>query len=163
MGNKTRQQEKERQVTAEFDRLQNQLSEDLRQQAELSYQKKFQEMQQSTRRNQIEEIQKSFKLSAGNPRKEAQETTTCPELQICWRCGEAGHKKKECIAICFVQTAVGTIILPVGVDKHSRKTVVIVKEMTTPRSIVQQKDLVASNKTRQVNIRSIMENNPDCN
>ena len=68
---------------------------------ELNYQKKFQEMQKSTRRNQIEEIQKRFKLSAGNPRKEAQETTTCPELLICWRCGEVGHKKKECTAILF--------------------------------------------------------------
>ena len=83
--NKSRQQEKETQVTAEFKRLQNQLSEDLRQQMELNYQKKFQEMQQSTRRNQIEEIQKSFELSAGNPGKEAQETTTHPELLNCWR------------------------------------------------------------------------------
>ena len=62
---------------------------------ELNYQTKFQEMQQSTRRNQIEEIQKSFKLSAGNPGKKAQETTTHPELLICWRCGEVGQKKKE--------------------------------------------------------------------
>ena len=68
---------------------------------ELNYQKKFQEMQQSTRRNQIEEIQKSFKLSAGNPRKEAQETKTHPELLICWRCCEVGQKKKECTAILF--------------------------------------------------------------
>ena len=101
MENKSRQQEKEIQVTAEFKRLQNQLSEDLSQQMELNYQKKFQEMQQSTRINQIEEIQKSFELSAGNPGKEAQETTTCPELLICWRCGEVGHKKKECTAILF--------------------------------------------------------------
>ena len=68
---------------------------------ELNYQKRFQEMQQSTRRNQIEEIQKSFELSARNTRKEAQETSTLPELLICWRCGEVGHKKTECTAILF--------------------------------------------------------------
>ena len=68
---------------------------------ELNYQKRFQEMQQSTRRNQIEEIQKSFELSARNTRKEAQETSTLPELLICWRCDKVGHKKKECTAILF--------------------------------------------------------------
>ena len=68
---------------------------------ELNYQKRFQEMQQSTRRNQIEEIQKSFKLSARNTGKEAQETSTLPELLICWRCGEVSHKKEECTAILF--------------------------------------------------------------
>ena len=51
-----------------------------------------QEMQQSSRRNQIEEMQKSFKLSARNTGKEAQETSTRPELLICWRCGKVGHK-----------------------------------------------------------------------
>ena len=68
---------------------------------ELNYQKRFQEMQKSTRRNQIEEIQKSFELSARNSGKEAQETSTLPELLICWRCGEMGHKKKEYTAILF--------------------------------------------------------------
>ena len=81
--NKIRQQDKERQVTAEFERLKNQLSVDLRQQMELNYQKRFHEMQQSTSRNQIEEIQKSFELSARNTGKEAQETSTLPELLIC--------------------------------------------------------------------------------
>ena len=115
---------------------------------ELNYQKRFQEMQKSTRRNQIEEIQKSFKLSARNTRKEAQETSTLPELLICWRCGEVGHKKKNSQQFCFVQTVVRTIMLPASADEHSRKTVFIVKEMITPRSIVQQKVLIASNKTK---------------
>ena len=58
-------------------------------------------MQQSTRRNQIEEIQKSFKLSARNTGKEAIKTSTLPEFLICWRYGKVGHKKKECTAILF--------------------------------------------------------------
>ena len=68
---------------------------------ELNYQTRFQEMQQNTRRNQIEEIQKSFESSARNTGKEAQETLTLPELLICWRCGKVGHKKKECTTILF--------------------------------------------------------------
>ena len=58
-------------------------------------------MQQNFRRNQIEEIQKSFELSARNTRKEVQETSTLPEVLICWRCGKAGCKKEECTAILF--------------------------------------------------------------
>ena len=68
---------------------------------ELNYQKGFQEMQQNTRRNQIEDIQKSLQSSARNTRKETQETSTLPDLLICWRCGKVGHKKKECTAILF--------------------------------------------------------------
>ena len=63
---KSRQQEKERQITAEFERIQNQLSKDLRQQIELYYQRRFQEIQQSTRKNQTEETQKSFNIPPRN-------------------------------------------------------------------------------------------------
>ena len=129
---------------------------------ELNNKKKFQEMQQSIRRNQIEETQKSFELSARNTRKEAQETSTLPELLICWRCGKVGHKKKECTAILFC-TNCGRNNHITSKCKHSRKTVFIVKEMITLKSIVKQKGLIASNKTKRGNFRSIMENNPDCN
>ena len=57
-------------------------------------------------------------------------------------------RRKDAQQFCFVQTAVGTIILPVGVDEHLRKTVFIVKETITSRSIVQQKDFIASNKSK---------------
>ena len=57
------QNERENQTTVEFDRLQNQLSEDLRRQVELKYQRRFQEIQLNTQRNPIEEAQKSFQPS----------------------------------------------------------------------------------------------------
>ena len=42
------QKERENQITVEFERLQNQLSEDLRRQVEFKYQRRFQEIQLNT-------------------------------------------------------------------------------------------------------------------
>ena len=116
--------------------MQNQLLKDLRQLMELNYQKRFQEMQQNTKRYQTEETPKSFELPARNTGKEAQETSTLPELLTCWRCGKVGHKKKECTAILFC-TNCGRNNCITSKCKHSMKIVLIVKEMITPKSIVQ--------------------------
>ena len=59
------------------------------------------EIQLNTREGPIEEIQKSFQLSPRTLRKESHMTPAQPESTVCWKCGEAGHKKKDCMAILF--------------------------------------------------------------
>ena len=77
------------------------MSEDLRRQVVFEYQRRFQEIQLNTRKGPIEEAQKSFQLSLRTIRKESHETPAQPEPTVCWKCGEAGHKKKGCMAILF--------------------------------------------------------------
>ena len=67
----------------------------------LYYKRRFQEIQQSTRKNQTEETQKSFDIPPRSTGKEGYEASALPELIICLRCGEVGHKKKDCTAILF--------------------------------------------------------------
>ena len=80
--------------------MQSQLSDDLRQ-VVFEYQRRFQEIQLNTRKGPIEEAQKSFQLSLRTIRKESHETPAQPEPTVCWKCGEAGHMKKDCMAIMF--------------------------------------------------------------
>ena len=96
-----KQREKERHITMEFERMQSQLSTELRQQVELNYQRKFQEVQQHTPSSQAKEIPKTIKIQVENTRKDSYEASAPPELLICWRCGKIGHKKKDCTAILF--------------------------------------------------------------
>ena len=79
--------------------MQSQLSTELRQQVELNYQRKFQEIQQHTSRGQAKEIPKTIETQVENTRKDGYEASAPPELLICWRCSEIGHKKKNCTAI----------------------------------------------------------------
>ena len=37
----------------------------------------------------------------GNLRKEGYEVSAPTEQLLCWRCGEAGHKKKDCLKTLF--------------------------------------------------------------
>ena len=85
---------KRNQITVEFERLQNQLSEDLRRQVEFKYQRRLQEIQLNTQRNPIEEAQKSFQPSLRDTRKEGHEVLAQSELLTCWKCDEIGHKRK---------------------------------------------------------------------
>ena len=105
----------------EFERLQSQLSEDLRRQVVSEYQRRLQEIQLNTRKGPIEEIQKSFQLLLRATRKESHETSASPEPTVCWKCGEASHKKKDCMASCSVQTVAEKTIPPVNVDKCLKK------------------------------------------
>ena len=75
--------ERENQTTVEFGRLQNQLSEDLRRQVELKYQRRFQEIQLNTQRNSIEEAQKSFQPSLRDTGKEGHKVLAQSELLTC--------------------------------------------------------------------------------
>ena len=88
-------------MTVEFERLQNQLSEDLRRQVELKYQRRFQEVQLNTQRNPIEEAQKSFQPSLRDTGKEGHKVLAQSELLTCWKCDEVSLKKKECTTILF--------------------------------------------------------------
>ena len=89
------QKERENQTTVEFERLQNQLSDDLRRQVELKYQRRFQEIQLNTQRNPIEEAQKSFQPSLRDTRKEGHKVSAQSELLTCWKCDEVSHMKKR--------------------------------------------------------------------
>ena len=95
------QKERENRITVEFERLQNQLLEDLRRQVEFKYQRRFQEIQLNTQRNLIEEAQKSFQPSVRDTGKEGHKVLTQSELLTYWKCDEVSHKKKECTAILF--------------------------------------------------------------
>ena len=95
------QRKRESQIAVEFERLQGQLSEDLSRQVISKYQRRFQEIQLNTREDPIEEIHKSFQLSVRTITKESHVTPAQPESTVCWKCGEASHKKKDCMAILF--------------------------------------------------------------
>ena len=73
MRKKTGEKKRENQITVEFERLQNQLSEDLRRQVEFKYQRRFHEIQLNTQRNSIEEAQKNFQPSLRDTGKEGHE------------------------------------------------------------------------------------------
>ena len=131
------QRKRESQIAVEYERLQSQLSEDLRRQVVSEYQRRFQEIQLNTRKGPIEETQKSFQLSPRATREESHETPAQPEPTVCWKCGEAGHRRKIAWQSCSVQTVAETTILPVNVDKCLKKIACIANEMTTPKSVVQ--------------------------
>ena len=95
------QKERENKTTVEFERLQNQLSEDLRRQVEFKYQRRFQEIQLNTQRNPIEKAKRSFQPSLRDTGKEGHGVLAQSKLLTCWKCDEVGHKKKECTAILF--------------------------------------------------------------
>ena len=63
---------------------------------ELNYQQKIQIIHQGTRTKQTTETQRIPELSQRNPRKEGYEVSVLMDQLICWRCGEVGHKKKDC-------------------------------------------------------------------
>ena len=96
-----RQQEKEKQMTDKWEGIQQKLSEDLRPQMEMEYQKKPQGIQEKTRSNPVEETWKTLDQSSRNIGKEGYEKSAPPELLICCRCGEVGHKKKDCTEMLF--------------------------------------------------------------
>ena len=98
---KNQQRKRENQIAVEFERLQKPVVENLRRQVVFKYQRRFQEIQLNTRKGPIEETQKSFQLLLSTIRKESHETPAQPEPTVCWKWGEASHKKKDCIAIMF--------------------------------------------------------------
>ena len=98
---KLRQEAREKQLAEEFKKIQKYLSEDLKQQMEFNYQQKIQEIHQRGRTKQIIETYRIPEPPQGNLGKEGYEASAPKEQLLCWRCGEAGHRKKDCMKILF--------------------------------------------------------------
>ena len=96
-----RQVEKEKQLVEEFEKMQKQLSEDLKQQMERNYEQKIQEIYRRGRIKQTTETNRVPELPQGILRKEGYEAPAPTEQLLCWRYGEAGHRKKDCMRILF--------------------------------------------------------------
>ena len=94
---KLRQEAREKQLAEEFEKMQKQLSEDMKQQMERNYQQKIQEIHQRGRTKQTTETYSTTRKS----RKEGYEASAPTEQLLCWRCGEAGHRKKDCMKTLF--------------------------------------------------------------
>ena len=98
---KLRQVEKEKQLAEEFEKIQKQLSEDLKQQMECNYQQKIQEIHRRSKMKQTTEIYRVLEPPQRNSRREGYEAPAPMEQLLCWRCGEAGHRKKACLKTLF--------------------------------------------------------------
>ena len=81
--------------------MQKQLSEDLKQQMKHNYQQKIQEIHQRGRTKQTTEAYRIPEPPQENLRKEGYEASVPTEQLLCWRCGEAGHRKKYCMKTLF--------------------------------------------------------------
>ena len=98
---KLRQIEKEKQLAEEFKKIQKQLSEDLKQQMEHSYQQKIWEIHRRSKMRQPTETYRVLEPLQRNLGKEGYEVLPPTEQLLCWRCGEAGHRKKDCLKTLF--------------------------------------------------------------
>ena len=96
---KLRQIEKEKQLAEEFEKIQKQLSEDLKQQMEHSYQQKIQEIHRRSKMRQPMETYRVLEPLQRNVRKEGYEVSPTTEQLLCWKCGKAG--KKDCLKTLF--------------------------------------------------------------
>ena len=91
----------ERQIMEEFDKVQKQLTEDLRQQLDSKYSQEMEELYGNEQKQINEEIQGIAEPTTTALRKEGQEALATREPLICWRCSETGHKKKDCVKLPF--------------------------------------------------------------
>ena len=89
----------ERQIMEEFDKVQKQLTEDLRQQLDSKYSQEKEELYRNEQMQTNEEIQGIAEPTTRALRKEGHEASATREPLICWRCGEMGHKKKDCVKL----------------------------------------------------------------
>ena len=92
---------KEKQLVEEFEKIQKQLSEDLKQQMEHNYQQKIQEINRRSRMKQPMETYRVLELLQRNLRKEGYEVSPPTEQLLCWKCSKAGHRKKDCLKTLF--------------------------------------------------------------
>ena len=85
----------------EFDKVQKQLTEDLRQQLDSKYSQEMEELYGNEQMQTNEEIRGIAKPTTRALRKEGHEASAPREPLICWRCGEMGHKKKDWVKPLF--------------------------------------------------------------
>ena len=91
----------ERQVMEEFDKVQKQLTEDLRQQLDSKYSQEIEKLYRNEQMQTNEEIRGIAEPTTRALRKEGHKASAPREPLICWRCGETGHKKKDCVKPLF--------------------------------------------------------------
>ena len=77
-----------------FDKVQKQLTEDLRQQLDSKYSQEMEELYGNEQMQTNEEIRGIAEPITRALRKEGHEVPAPREPLICWRCGETGHKKR---------------------------------------------------------------------
>ena len=95
-----RQEEREKQLTEEFEKMQRTLrGPETTDGAKLST--KIQEIHQGIRTKQTTEIHRVLEPPQRNQRKEGYEAPAPMDQLICWRCGEVGHRKKDCMKAMF--------------------------------------------------------------
>ena len=85
----------------EFDKVQKQLTEDLRQQLDSKYGQEMEEIYRNEQMQTNEERQGIAESITRALRKEGHEVSTPREPLTCWKCGETGHKKKDCVKLLF--------------------------------------------------------------
>ena len=120
-----KQREREKQLSKEFENMQRQLSEELQEQLECSYQQKIKQahrISKQTRENYITPEWSQIKL-----RENSDEVRVPAEQVSCWRCSESGHRKKECWKYYFAQIVANRATIQISVDKWHRKVTPIVK------------------------------------
>ena len=85
----------------EFDKVQKQLTEDLRQQLDSKYSHETKELCRNEQMQTNEEIQGIAEPITRALSKEGHEVPTPREPLTCWKCGETGHRKKDCVKLLF--------------------------------------------------------------
>ena len=85
----------------EFHKVQKQLTEDLRQQLDSKYGQEMEELYRNEQMQTNEEIPGIAEPITRALRKEGHEVPRPREPLTCWKCGETGHKKKDCVKLLF--------------------------------------------------------------
>ena len=85
----------------EFDKVQKQLTEDLKQQLDSKYRQEMEKLFRNEQMQTNKEIRCVAKPMTRVLRKESQEVPTPREPLTCWKCDEMGHKKKDCVKLLF--------------------------------------------------------------
>ena len=94
MAQKLQEEKEERQIMDEFDKVQKQLIEDLKQQLDIKYSQEMEKLYRNEQMQINEEILCTAELITRVLRKESQEVPIPREPLTCLKCSEKGHKEK---------------------------------------------------------------------
>ena len=78
----------------EFDKVQKQLTEDLKRQLASKYAQEMEELYRNEQMQTNKEVRCTAELITRALRREGHEVPTPREPLTCWKCGETGHKKR---------------------------------------------------------------------
>ena len=85
----------------EFDKVQKQLTEDLKWQLASKYSQEMEELYRNEQMQTNEEVRCIAEPITRALRREGHEVPTPREPLTCWKCGEIGHKKRDCVKLLF--------------------------------------------------------------